>query len=80
MAKIAIIDGQRFVSEKDLVEAMVMECIRYTSIEDLDVSEGESYTASSFHEALKRMDLKDTAKRFHDMYVRERFIARTLKV
>lgn len=80
MAKTIVVDGQTFISEEFLAETMTKCAIRYTSVEDYEVCEGEARIVSAYQELLREGELTGTMTKFKAKYVNERFIKRTLGV
>ena len=80
MANYVIVDGKKFISEDYLVTEMVKACVLNSDTSDLEVFDGERELVNSYQYLLNRMNFPTTKTMFHDLYVNERFIKRTLGV
>ena len=81
IGKTIVVDGKKFISEDALVEAMVKACVRYTSINDIQVDEYEAARVGCFQSFMNEMtELASMMTKFKEKYVSERFIKRTLGV
>lgn len=80
MANYVIVDGKKFISEDYLVTEMVKACVIQTTTSDLEVMDGEREMVTSYQYLLDRMNFPTTRDKFHNLYVQERFVKRTLGV
>lgn len=81
IGKTVIVDGKKFISEDALIEAMVKACIEYTTVDDISVDEYESTRVSCYQSMIRNMtEMSSTMNKFRELYVRERFIKRTIGV
>ena len=78
MANFVQVDGERYISEKLLIEAMTKACVVYTTTDDPVVSNDEANQVAAYIDYLKRGGLISTLNKFKDKYVSERFVKRTL--
>lgn len=78
MDKCIIINGEIFLSENLLVDAMVKNCVAYTETSDCCVSGNESDLVNAYQELLSQKEIPAHVKAlFRDKYVHERFIKRS---
>ncbi len=81
MADWIMIDGFIYINEDELVKAMVKSCIEYTSTDDYTVEGSEAEAVRECQSILNYgVFPKSLAEKFKSMYVKERFIRRTLGV
>lgn len=78
--KTVIVDGMVFISKDLLVDEMVKGCVAYTDTDDIEVSNEEANLVSAYQRLVKGIGLKSMEHDFHDKYVSERFVKRTLGV
>ena len=81
--KTVVVDGQEYVSVDLMIEEMVRECVIWTDVNDIEVGEIERYRISAYQillEDMQKVSFPGLQKKFKDMYIKERFIERTLGV
>lgn len=82
MVKFINVDGKRFLSEELLIKAMVTNTVQYTECTDVSVSETEGVMVDNYNYLIQRLCQEgipaELKKNFHDTYITERFIKRTL--
>ncbi len=77
--RIVTFEEEKYINVNDLIDAMVLMIVRYTSVEDLEVIDWESSRTVAFAGLLKNeLGLKEEEERFRKKYVMQRFIKRTL--
>jgi len=81
MADWISVDGFNYINEDELVRAMVKSCIEYTSTDDYTVEGAEREAVRECQSILNYgVFPKSFQEKFKAMYVKERFIRRTLGV
>lgn len=81
IGKTIVVDGKKFISEDAIVEAMVKASVRYTNVDEIAVDEYEANRVSCYTSLFNEMtEMSSLATKFKELYVRERFIKRTLGV
>lgn len=80
MALVVNVDGKEYISVDELIKQMVTLCVSYTETDDVVVYEGERERVEAYQTLAKMLPLTGIGKKFHDEYVRERFVERTIGV
>ena len=78
MGDMIVVNGKKFFEANALVKAMVKECVQYTDVEYYDVSEDEANTVRAFQSLLKTFEAGKLEQLFKELYVKERFVKRTV--
>lgn len=78
MEGVLVINGESFINVDALVKSMVKECVLYTDVNDYEVSQDEANTVRAFQSLLKNFKAGIFERKFKEVYVRERFVKRTM--
>lgn len=81
MANVVVVDGVKYINVNRLVQAMVKEVVDGTDTRDLYIYESERDALGNYQALCNRLadDIPSLKNMLKDMYVRERFMVRTLK-
>ena len=76
MSKIVVVDGEKYVSAEEIVNAMMKKIMGYAFGDDLAVCPNESYMFEAYENLLREIGDTEIRNRLRNRYVMDRFYAK----